>query len=65
VKFYAPWCGHCKKLAPIYEKVAMELSNETPPRNLAKLDAEANPKMAERYKIEGYPTLKLFIKGID
>lgn len=67
VMFYAPWCLHCKALSPKYQAVGKQLVKEKhdPPIALGKIDAEANKKMGDRYKIEGYPTLKLFVKGKD
>lgn len=57
VEAYAPWCGHCKKLTPIYEDLAKKLANETD-ITIAKMDATENEHSA--MPVTGFPTLKLF-----
>ena len=61
VLFYAPWCGHCKKFHPEYEKAAKTLRKEN--LYLSKVDATVEKKLAEKFDIQGFPTVKLFIKG--
>jgi protein disulfide-isomerase-like protein len=68
VEFYAPWCGHCKSLAPIYEKVAKAFKNEKD-CIVAKVNADENKDLGSKYGVTGFPTLKLFPKdnksGVD
>lgn len=61
VEFYAPWCGACKKFAPEYAKAAQVLSNDN--IFLAKIDVTVHKVIGERFKIERFPTIKLFTKG--
>jgi protein disulfide-isomerase A6 len=62
VEFYAPWCGHCKTLKPIYEKVAAAFANE-PGCVVAAIDATEAEDIAKKYEIGGFPTLKMFSNG--
>ncbi|KAM7275297.1 hypothetical protein ACFE04_017163 [Oxalis oulophora] len=62
VEFYAPWCGHCKSLAPIYEKVANVFKAENDVV-IANLDADKHRDLGEKYGVSGFPTLKFFPKG--
>ncbi|KAK3269910.1 hypothetical protein CYMTET_21667 [Cymbomonas tetramitiformis] len=63
VEFYAPWCGHCKKLAPDYAQAASELKQIVPKVNIVKVDADAHPDLGERFGVQSYPTIKWFRNG--
>ncbi|KAK5173092.1 protein disulfide-isomerase precursor [Saxophila tyrrhenica] len=60
LEFYAPWCGHCKALAPKYEELAGLYKNHADKVVVAKVDATANDIPDE---IQGFPTIKLFKAG--
>jgi protein disulfide-isomerase A1 len=63
VEFYAPWCGHCKKLAPEYEGAAKILAEQDPPITIAKVDATEQKKITEDHGIKGFPTLYFYNNG--
>mmetsp|Transcript_21427 Transcript_21427/g.42039 ORF Transcript_21427/g.42039 Transcript_21427/m.42039 type:complete len:227 (-) Transcript_21427:223-903(-) len=54
VEFYAPWCGHCRRLEPIYEKTAEALQGEV---HVAKVDGPDNMALMMRFGISGFPTI--------
>lgn len=60
VKFYAPWCGHCKKMEPFYAEAATTLKGKVP---LAKVDATVEKDCSSRHGVSGYPSLKWFVNG--
>jgi len=60
VEFFAPWCGHCKKLAPEWKKAASNLKGKV---KLGHVDSDAEKSLMSRYNVQGFPTILVF--GVD
>ncbi len=60
LEFYAPWCGHCKQLAPVYEKLGAAFEGEAGVV-IAKIDADKHRSLGERFGVEGFPTIKYLL----
>ncbi|KAJ5897921.1 Protein disulfide-isomerase tigA [Penicillium tannophilum] len=60
VEFFAPWCGHCKTLAPVYEELGAAFAFAEDKVTVAKVDADANRELGKRFGVQGFPTLKWF-----
>ena len=64
IKFYAPWCGHCKAMAPAWTELASEFKDKL---NIGEVNCEAERRLCADVKIKGYPTILFFTgeKHID
>ncbi|KAF8217811.1 hypothetical protein K438DRAFT_1795686 [Mycena galopus ATCC 62051] len=60
VKFYAPWCGHCKKLAPIWKQLAKIMQSKV---TIAEMNCEAHEKFCKSQGVAGYPALMYYSPG--
>ncbi|KAJ6454695.1 protein disulfide isomerase [Mycena sanguinolenta] len=60
IKFYAPWCGHCKKLAPIWKQLAKIMQNKV---TIAEINCDAHEKFCKSQGVGGYPTLIYYPPG--
>ena len=60
VEFFAPWCGHCKNLAPVYEELATNFQHAADKVVVAKVDADEHKDLGRKFGVQGFPTLKWF-----
>lgn len=60
VDFWAPWCGPCKMVAPVLDKLAKENTGKLV---IAKVNTDENPEWATRYGVQGIPTMLLAFNG--
>jgi thioredoxin domain-containing protein 5 len=57
IKFYAPWCGHCKRLAPTWNKLSRTLKENGSKTKVAKVDCTVHRRVCSRFGVNGYPSL--------
>ncbi|XP_054159042.1 thioredoxin domain-containing protein 5-like [Oppia nitens] len=62
VKFYAPWCGHCQRLAPTWDQLAQSFEYDTSVK-ISKIDCTTSGMSCKNYDIKGYPTLLWIVDG--
>ena len=60
VEFWAPWCGSCKRLNPVLDRLADKLGDRLP---IAKINIDEEPELPQEYEVDLIPTLYLFQEG--
>jgi protein disulfide-isomerase-like protein len=66
VEFYAPWCGHCKSLTPVFKQLGEFVASSPKLKDrvvIAKVDADNHRSLGEKFGVKGFPTLKWFARG--
>ncbi len=64
VMFFAPWCGHCKNMAPVWDEFTQNFDGYNGVQ-IIKIDGQENSQLAQLHGVGGFPTVKLCVKGID
>jgi thioredoxin len=59
VDFYADWCGPCRRLGPVLERISEDLTEG----RIVKVNVDYSPEIAARYNVQNLPTLKVFVDG--
>jgi len=62
IKFYAPWCGHCQKLAPVWDELAANFKEDKVAK-VGKVDCTQHQAICQQHEVRGYPTLAYFRNG--
>ncbi|RHY07183.1 hypothetical protein DYB25_008599 [Aphanomyces astaci] len=65
VKFYAPWCGHCKSLAPIFDKLVSDEALKGQDVHVGKVDCTVQKTVCQRFDVKSYPTLKVITNSLS
>jgi len=63
IKFYAPWCGHCKNMAPAWIELGNKFAAQSNTIRIAEVDCDQHNELCGRYGVSGFPTLKFFPSG--
>lgn len=64
IKFYAPWCGHCKRLAPTWHRLSKALQDSGSSTKVAKVDCTVHRRVCSRFGVQGYPSLFYINDGV-